>query len=117
MTASLTTPKQDSSPIIGRAHVAIWLGLAALTTGQASAQQVALSLSSGSTTPGSSVALSVSMTSSGGALPTSLQWTMSYPTGVTGVSVVAGSSAIAAGKSVSCSGTPVTCIVFGLNTT
>src|SRR6266850_7396117 len=78
----------------------ILLGTAA---SQAMAQQATVSLSSGSGAPGGAVSLSVSLTSSGGAQPSSLQWTMNYPASdVTGVNVTAATSAIAANKSVSC---------------
>ena len=119
MTLLPTAPQGDRrSPIKGLVYAAVWLGLVALATGQANAQQVTLSMSSGSTTPGSNVALTVSMTASGGAQPAGLEWIMSYPADVTGVSVVAGSAATAAGKLMQCAaGSPRTCIVFGLNTT
>ncbi len=75
------------------------------------AQQVALSLSSGVAQPGSSVALTASLTATGGAKPTAIQWTMSYAAGVTGVAVVARQ------KSVQCaskSGSTV-CALYGID--
>ena len=85
----------------------------------AHAQQVGLWIGSGSGSPGSSVALDVSLTVSGGAQPTGIQWSMNYPADVTNISVTASSAAIAAGKSLSCSaaGGSTTCVVFGVNTT
>jgi uncharacterized protein (TIGR03437 family) len=76
------------------------------------AQQVPLTLSSGSTTPGSNMALAVSLTASGGAAPTGLQWTMSYPAVVTSVSVTANQ------KSIVCSSAAgsTTCLLFALDT-
>ena len=96
------------------------LRLALLTTGllagagisPAIAQQVTLSLGSGITTPGSTVTLALSMTATGGALPTSLEWTMNYPADITAVTVVGGP------KSASCSSTAgsTTCLMFDLTT-
>src|SRR5436190_24267821 len=69
---------------------ALWLAVTLLAASHADAQQVTLSVSSGSATPGSTVALTVSMAATGGALPSSLQWTMNYSAAdVTSVSVVA----------------------------
>src|SRR5665213_238937 len=100
------------SAIAGRMRLPIWMGLATLAIAQASAQQVSLSLGSGSTTPGSSTALTLSMTATGGALPTSLEWTMNYPADVTAATVVGGP------KSASCSSTAgsTTCLMFDLTT-
>ena len=84
----------------------------------AEAQQVDVSLSSGSSVPGSTVELDLSLTTSGGAQPAVVQWTMSYSaTDVTSVSVNDGPTATAAGKSVLCSSTPgsTTCVVYGVN--
>src|SRR5258708_5196567 len=76
------------------------LGFAALP---ASAQQATVTLDSATTSPGGSVNLNISLTTSGGAQPAGLQWTMNYPAADIGtVSVVAGASANAAGKTVSC---------------
>src|SRR6058998_361094 len=67
------------------------------------AQQATVSLGSGSAVPGGTVSLGVSLTTSGGAQPATLQWTMSYlASDVTSVNVAPGTSAIAANKSVSC---------------
>jgi uncharacterized protein (TIGR03437 family) len=92
--------------------------LFAATSGWAAAQQIALSLGSGSALHGKSVSLSLSLATSGGAEPTSLQWTMAYPaSAVSSVSVTPGSAATAAGKSLTCSSGKgkTLCIVFGVN--
>ena len=83
------------------------------------AQTVAFSVNPGRRAPGGSVSLSISISSSGGAAPAALQWTMSYSaTDVTNVTVANGSATTSAGKSISCSSAAgtTTCIVFGLNT-
>jgi len=78
--------------------------LFAAVSGVAMAQQVALSLGSGSTTAGGSVSLNLSSTVSGGAQPSALQWTMTYlASDVSGVTVTPGAVATAASKSVTCS--------------
>ncbi len=76
------------------------------------AQQVTLSLGSESTTPGSTATLALSMTATGGALPTSLEWTMNYPADITAATVAGGP------KSASCSSTAgsTTCLMFDLTT-
>ncbi len=82
------------------------------------AQQATLSLSSGSSVPGGSISLDVSLTTSGGAQHAAVQWTMTYPpSAVATVSVAAGASATAAGKTLSCAGTSgnMECILWGLN--
>ncbi|MCC6586625.1 MAG: hypothetical protein IT168_07900, partial [Bryobacterales bacterium] len=83
------------------------------------AQGVTLALSSGSGTPGSTVNLNITLTSSS-TLPASLQWSMGYSAAdVSSITVNAGAVATAAGKSVTCN--PVSgslnCLVFGFNTT
>lgn len=82
------------------------------------AQQSTLSLGSGSATPGGSVALNLTLSDSGGAAPVALQWTMTYPAAsITGVTVAAGPSASAAGKSPACTSSTgsTTCVLFGMN--
>src|ERR1700690_4052461 len=54
------------------------------------AQSVSISLASGNGTPGSAVPLAISMTATGGAQPSSLEWTMRYPADVTSVVVSGG---------------------------
>lgn len=100
------------------ARVAVCLGLAGFSIMQAYGQQVALSLGSASAPPGSTVTIPLSLSSSGGAQPTSLQWTMAYPPTLSVVGVSAGSSAASVAKSVVCatvSGS-TTCVLFGMNT-
>src|SRR5579863_3164382 len=82
--------------------------------------QDALSLSSGSVVAGQTVSLDLSLVVPASGGPAALEWTYSYPaTAFSSVMVVAGPAAIAAGKSVSCSGGSglYTCMVFGLNST
>ena len=79
--------------------------------------QVTLSLSSASAVAGGSVSVDLSM-AAGASQPVGLQWTYSYSTAdFSSVSVVAGPAAMAAGKSISCSGAPglYTCLLVGLN--
>src|SRR5216683_6897538 len=85
---------------------------------QAVAQQVTVSLGSGSAVPGGTVDVDVSLVSSGGASPAAVQWTMSYSSSaVIDVSVVTGSGPRTKGKSVTCSSTSgaTTCLLFGMN--
>lgn len=93
---------------------------AAALASQVSAQQATVSLGS-SASPGGGASINVSLTTSGGAQPAGLQWTMIYPASVVAtVSVAAGGSANAAGKTVACNhitGSSTICIAFGLNTT
>ncbi len=99
---------------------ATFVMLAGLLAAQASGQQVALSLGSGSGLPGSTVTVSMTMTASGGAQPSGLQWTMSYSSSaISGVVGTIGGAASAAGKTLQCSygsGT-ANCLVIGINTT
>jgi len=78
-------------------------------------QTVTLSLGSGSGVAGGTVALPLTLASSGGALPAALEFTFSYTSDITGVSVVVGSSDTSANKSISCSGS--TCLVWGMDLT
>ena len=78
-----------------------------------SAQNVVLSLGSGSGAPGGAVAVPITLTDSGGAQPAGIQWSFSYPAGITGVTVVAGLTATNAQKLLTCAGS--TCIIYGLN--
>ena len=87
-------------------------------TSHAMAQQVAVSVGSGSTVPGGAVSVNISLASTGGAAPAAVQWTMSYPSpAVMSVSIVAGWAATASGKSATCVSTSssTTCVVSGLN--
>ena len=80
--------------------------------------QDTLALSSGSAAPGTSVALNLSLSSQAGSAPTGLQWTLAYATNsIASVTAVAGASAIAAGKTISCFSSPgaATCLLAGIN--
>jgi trimeric autotransporter adhesin len=103
----------------GLAGATIWFFLAGISVFQAQGQQVSLSLATASAPAGSTVTVGMSLESSGGALPSALQWTLSYPSVLSLVTVDAGSSSTSAGKSVTCatSGDSATCVLFGLNTT
>src|SRR5262245_16788319 len=91
-----------------------FLAFALLTTAIA---QPSVSLGIGSTSglPGGTVSLPITITLSGGAQPTAMQWALSVPAGLTLTTVDAGPSATNAGKQISCSASA--CVVFGLNTT
>ena len=80
-------------------------------------QKVALSLGSGSATPGSTLTLDLTI-SSQQALPAGVEWTLTYwPVDVASVQVAPGPAALAAGKSVWCQGGAgtYTCILTGIN--
>ena len=84
----------------------------------ASAQQVGLTLSSGSGSPGGRATLNVSLADPGGAQAASLQWSMKYATAdITNVTVSAGAAASRAEKNVLCNSKSgiTTCILSGLN--
>jgi hypothetical protein len=67
------------------ARILVCNGLFLLTVSQSFGQQVALSLSSATTIPGASAALTVSTSASGGVQPAILQWTLQYPADVTSI--------------------------------
>jgi hypothetical protein len=97
-------------------HIAIF---ALLVSSTALAQGVALSVSSGSGSPGGTVNLSILLTSTGTA-PAALQWTLGYSTvDFTSAAVTIGAAGTAAGKQVSCTNTAGSsmCLVSGLNST
>ena len=89
------------------------------TAGQIFGQQVGISLSSASATPGSIAALTVSTWASGGVRPAILQWTVEYPADVTGIDVSPGPAAVNAGKNITCSYlvSVATCVAWGENQT
>ena len=97
----------------------IVLGLAAVFVQYpAMAQQSTLSLSSGSSVPGGSATLSLSLAISGGEQPASVQWTMTYPpSDISGVTVAAGAGDSGASKTVSCSSSSgsTICVTYGMN--
>ena len=76
------------------------------------AQSISLSLGSGSGPAGSAVSVPIMLTNSNGAQPTGLHWSFSYPSAITGVTVVAGTAATNAQKLISCAGSA--CVVYGL---
>src|SRR5713101_657183 len=96
--------------------LAPWILLAAAASPLV-AQQATVSLGSGSGAPGGIVNLTVSLAVSGTTQPGTLQWTMSYPSDITSVTVTAGTSAVAANKSISCSSKPgsTICVAWGVN--
>ena len=78
-------------------------------------QSVTLSLGSNPGSAGAAVALPVVLSTSGTVAPSALEFTFSYTSDITGVTVAAGGVATTANKSVSCSGN--TCLVWGLDST
>ena len=85
-----------------------------------SAQNVTLGLASGAGSPGTLVALNVSLNAAIGNQPAGVQWSLNYSgADFSSVGFAAGGAATAAGKSISCnsgSGT-ATCVVWGINST
>src|SRR5208282_6034328 len=83
-------------------------------------QSISLALTSGSGSPGTPVVLNLAMSDPNNTQPASLQWVMNYSTtDFSAVSMVVGSAATAAGKTLSCNniaGTS-TCVVDGMNQT
>ena len=80
--------------------------------------QAIVSLGSGSSVPGGTTSVNITMMPKGGAQPAALEWTMNYPASdIASIDVVAGASAIAAGKKVSCSAISgrTICVLFGPN--
>src|ERR1022692_4228175 len=81
-------------------------------------QSDALALSSGATTPGGTVSLNLSLSSPSGSQPAGIEWTFVYlPSDIFAISASAGAAATAAGKSLSCAGSPGSylCLLTGLN--
>ncbi len=87
--------------------------------GRLLAQTTNLNLSSATSDPGSTVNLNLSLTALGTS-PAGLEWTFTYPSSQISVnSVTVGSTATAAGKTLSCappSSGSITCLLTGLNT-
>jgi len=90
------------------------LGLMGFTI-PALGQSVTLSLATGLGIAGGTVTLPLSLTSTGGAQAVAVQWSFNYSPDVTGVTLLAGTAATNAGKSLSCSGN--NCLVAGFNST
>jgi len=89
-----------------------------LFLGPCASANVSYLIGSGAAAPGSTVVLDISI--AGGDRPAGLQWTLDYSTAdISRVTVTAGPSATAAGKSVFCSNVSggMTCLVVGVNTT
>ncbi len=103
-------------PISSKHTIAVIL--ACLSSTLAFCQTDGLVLSSSAVSPGGTASLSLSLTSPAGSEPAGLQWTLVYsPTDIVALSALAGTSATAAGKSLSCAGSPgsYTCLLTGLN--
>src|SRR6266700_114170 len=101
-------------PKFVRPQIAVLLSIL-FAGGSAAAQS--LMLSSGSALPGGSLSLNVSL-NSGTATPAGLQWTLSYPAGVSSMTMTVGPALTAATKTLNCSGRSgaVTCLATGMNT-
>ena len=81
-------------------------------------QSDALALSSGATSPGGAVSLNLSLSSASGSQPAGIEWTLAYsPSNIVSISASAGAAATAAGKSLSCTGSPGSymCFLAGLS--
>jgi hypothetical protein len=87
--------------------VAVIFALPSIVSGK----DVSLSLGSAVAKAGWTVDLPVTL--SGGAHPAALQWSFSFSSDVTGVTVVAGDATKAAEKTITCSAN--TCLLFGVN--
>jgi hypothetical protein len=77
-----------------------------------------LALSSGEAPPGGTISLDLSLNSLSGIRPAGIEWTFTYsPSGIAAISAGAGAAATAAGKSLSCAGSPGSyiCVLTGLN--
>ena len=99
-------------------NTGIALVLATLSCASLYAQSPALSLSSATTNSGGTVVLSLSLAAST-TLPAGLQWTLAYPPSqVSSIAGLAGTSATAASKNLSCSTASglLTCLLEGTNT-
>lgn len=108
--APLTTYQRDRRSNKRTLFLFLFLACGVGAVGPIAAQTVSIALASGNATPGSSVPLAISMTATGGAQPSSLEWTMRYPADVTSVVVSGGP------KNVTCSnfGGSTTCLMFDL---
>ena len=96
---------------IGYLSLTVFLGTSQIGAGQS----VTFSVGSGSGTAGGVVVVPITLTSSGGAQAAAVQWTLSYPSDITGAVFSAGVAATNAGKSIECNGN--LCLVYGLNAT
>ena len=78
-------------------------------------QNVTLSLAPGRGKPGGTVVLPIRLTSADGAQAAGIQWSLVYPSDITGVTLALGNSGVIAHKSLGCNGNM--CFVVGLNPT
>src|ERR1043165_8009745 len=84
-------------------RTAVIISLLTLAVTACFAQSDTLALSSGTAAANGTVSLNLVLTSIAGGQPAALQWTFSYPAAnLLSLAAVAGSSATAAGKSVTC---------------
>src|SRR3974377_1872718 len=82
--------------------------------------QGSLGLDSATVPQGGTANLNLNLSSSAGNQPAAIQWTLTYsPSDIISINVIAGGSATAAGKSITCnpSAGSVPCIIAGLNST
>ena len=89
-----------------------------LSGGAAFGQSDNLALSSALTSPGGTVSLNLSLTSTAGSQPAGVEWTLIYPSAnIVSIVATAGAAATSAGKSIFCAGSPgsYTCLLTGLN--
>src|SRR5574338_175734 len=97
------------------------IALLVLCAGMSVGQTASISLASGSTTPGASIALPLSLSTSAGGAPSALQWTLSYSTtDFAAVNLSLGASAGSAGKTLDCANVAagkLACALYGLNKT
>ena len=83
-----------------------------------SSAQPLLSLASATASPGSNIALNLSLSSPAGSEPSGLQWTIIYtPAGLTNVNVAPGAALTSTGKTLQCAAAAgsSTCIAYGMN--
>ena len=117
----MSEDRLNSFPGIRCYHAILVIALAAATAAGAAAQQVSLSLTDGSASPGGPATLDLSMTTAGGAQPASIQWDITWSAGdISAVTVDPGPALSAAGKTLSCNATSSTtkrCLAFGVNAT
>ena len=100
----------------------IWKALVTLGIGATAAlgQQVTIGLSSGSSAPGGTVTLNISISSSGGAQPAAVEWSMPYSfSDALATSVVAGPALTGINKGVLCTNNAfgAICVAAGMNAT
>lgn len=101
-------------------HKWLVLGVLIASFGPTSRAQSSLSISSLTAAAGSTVGLNLSLLSTSGNAPAGLQWTFLYPAAsVSRISVAAGPSANAAGKTISCAAVAAgyACAAAGVNQT